>query len=161
MESWFCKYHVTDGFMKDFAPKVIFLFFVTVNGCGLIDRGDPTPFAAPVPLFVVETADVRYLLSNISVTVNNFGFNITNIDTLGGLIEATRHAQNEYDNVIIWMDRDLNDPKYVKVFFLFGRFSGIQDGGSGLRRILIDSVEEEKHVGMLKKSLISLSSSKY
>jgi len=130
---------------------IVAAFVLAIAGCTPGDQEDLTPFERPEPLFLVRSADTVRLFKEISGTVQGYGFTVTRNSSKEGVIEAFRRTQNEYDKIIIWMERDFSEPtKYVKVYFSFGRFFG-------LHRIKIDSAEEGKHVGMLKNSLRALS----
>jgi hypothetical protein len=130
---------------------IVAAFILGFTSCRSGDQEDLTPFEKPEPLFVVQSADTAQLFKDILGTVNSFGFTITRNNNKEGVIEAFRRTRNEYDKIIIWMERNFSEPlKYVKVYFSFGRFIGPH-------RIKIDSIEEDKHVGMLKNSLMALS----
>jgi hypothetical protein len=122
---------------------------------------DNTPLERPQPLFIMEHDSGSQLLTQISDTLKQHGFEIVKLDKRDMLIESTKRISDhreDYDKVIIWLERDYMMPEnYIKVYFLFGRFLEIVSFETRIKRIEISTVQEENIIGELKKSLISIS----
>jgi hypothetical protein len=121
------------------------------------------PFGRPKYLTIIQTNNASTLLKTISEMVKKEGFKIDQLDIKEQQLEATRQdsapAKN-YDKVILWLEKDFQDPdKFVKVYFLYGRFMEILAEEKGVYRVKLTDSAEESRIGKLKQSIIALSTS--
>ena len=121
------------------------------------------PFGRPKYLTVIQTNNASTLLRTISDLVKKEGFRIDQLDVKEQQLEATRQdnvPSKNYDKVIIWLEKDFQDPdKYIKVYFLYGRFMEILAEEKGVYRVKVTDSAEEGRIGKLKQSIIALSTS--
>jgi len=121
---------------------------------------DPNPLKRPTPLVVVKTDDAEALLKSIVDAVKNAGFDITTADFREAMIEAQKQDNQPskgYDRVIIWLERDFLDPsKFVKLYFLYGRYESLLGAEKKIYRIKVAESYEEEKVGKFKQFLISI-----
>jgi hypothetical protein len=147
-----CLFTIPIAYCQDIAPPI-----------------DNTILERPTPLFNMqsnlgESSIGSDLLNEISDTLKRFNFDIMKLDNRDMQIESTRKIspnRDDFDKVIIWIEKDFRMPdRYVKVYFAFGRFMNIVSSDTKIRRIEITKIQEDKIVGDLKKSLISISQNK-
>jgi hypothetical protein len=119
------------------------------------------PLARPKYLTVIQTEDPATLLRTIVDTVRKAGFQIGQMDVKEQQFEATKNdtaSSKNYDRVIVWLERDVQEPaKYVKVYFLYGRYEEIMAEKMKISRVELFPHEEEEHIGKLKQEILALS----
>jgi hypothetical protein len=123
-------------------------------------RIDPTPLVRPSPLAVLQTPEPAGVLNRIAVIVRSQGFIVSQLNVADQVIEARRPdpaRAKAYDKVLIWLERDFNEPAArVKIFFFYGRYEEILASRRDVYRVEVSSAEEDAHVGTLKQALLSL-----
>ncbi len=122
---------------------------------------DPTPLELPKPLMVIPTDTPSSLLKIITDTLKVYKYQITRSDFKEYIIEAKRNIKSnsqDYDKIIIWLERDFNEPlKFIKLYFIHGRYLKIVSQKTSIERIYINASQEDAYVGKLKKALIAIS----
>lgn len=118
------------------------------------------PLERPKYLAVIQTENAAPLLGRISDLVKREGFNIDQVDAKDQQLMATRRdgpQSKSYDKVIIWLERDFQEPdKFVKIFFLYGRYMEVLGAEAGIHRVKIPYSVEEERIGKLRQSVSSL-----
>jgi hypothetical protein len=131
-----------------------------LTSCALVSSGDimREDISRPEALATIKANDPHDLLSRIRDILQNEHFSI--IKSNSASIDA-RHLDNPdneesaYDRVIIWLERDLNDPlQYIRVYFVWGRYEMILGSTRGIRRVFAD--HESPEIAAVKASILGL-----
>lgn len=111
-------------------------------------------------LAIIDTGNGEILMKKIQDIVEKNEFTIEKIDLREALIKAERAAkkkQEGYDRVVIWLERDFQEPsRFIKIFFLGGKFLEIVGATSGIRRVYYGPGEEETRLGKLKREIMNI-----
>lgn len=124
---------------------------------------DNAPLERPnyLTIFKIKNGDSESYFTAILDSVKKYGFSIVQNDLKEKLIVAEKHVGFEsknYDKIIIWFERDFQQPLvYVKVFLLCGRYKYIIGAKSGVFRIQLSKIEEELLFKELTYSIKSIS----
>jgi hypothetical protein len=123
-------------------------------------KEDETPFTRPEPLCTMAASDPAALLKKVRAFVESEGYTIDRISAVSGELGATRpdgRGSDDYDKVIIWIERDLNRPQdALKLFLVYGRYEKVWGNTVAVRRIKVDSVAETARNGSLRKKLLAM-----
>jgi|GEM_PF-6900471 len=116
---------------------------------------DTTPLERPRPVLQVKTQTPSDILQRIVDVVITNGYAIQESD--GSSIDATKRDSNEsenYDRVIIWLERDFDRPsEIVKVFLIYGRFELLWGNQIETVRIHLTEVEARNRVSDLRAAI--------
>ena len=123
-------------------------------------KEDETPLARPEPLCTVTAAEPSGLLNRLRQLAENDGFTINRISGSAGEMEAVKPDgpnSEDYDKVLLWIERDLNRQDALKIYLLYGRFEKVWGKVPPVRRVKVDEAREASRIGHLKKQLVALS----
>jgi hypothetical protein len=102
-------------------PKDLTRFSCTAVGPKQVLAADPV--SRPVPVASLPGADVPKALGLITKVLENQHFRPTGMVTTQGQIEAVRDVTNGQDRVLIWIERDLEQPtQQFQVYLSFGLY---------------------------------------
>jgi hypothetical protein len=150
--------------MKNVYRIGLFIMLFLITGSLFAQQPGPQineePLQRPKPLVVLETNQPTVLMERIKTTIVNNGFKIDQVDMREQYLEATKldgPESKNYDKIIVWLERDIEYPnRYLKVYFLYGRYIEMISRKLDVYRIKITPSEEEGRIGQLKQSLISI-----
>lgn len=110
----------------------------------------------PQPIAVLPNAVPTNLIAITSQILRTNGFEIVRLDQRDCALEAHKALTSQYegyDNVLVWLDRAIDDSTTVRVHVLFGRF--IRTFGSArLAHVVLTKEEEEAIAKPWKTKLI-------
>jgi hypothetical protein len=137
---------------------VVLMFFVSLPASGqALVVTDPTPLARPSPLTAYEIGDAAKVFSAVSKVLSDNRFKLVRADSSLGELEATRLDQDNYDKILLWLERDFARPeKSVRLYFVYGRFEKVVGHGEAVR-VKASPEDEDRRVGAVKQALLSLS----
>jgi hypothetical protein len=141
-------------------PPITLLLFLICTPSAVAQAVAPkTDFfvlQAPQPIATLPNAAPTNLLALTSQILKTNGFEIVRLDQRDCTLEAHKALRSQYegyDNVLVWLDRAIDDPTTVRVHVLFGRY--IRTFGTArLGHVLLTKEEEDAITNAWKTKLI-------
>ena len=143
-------------------PLLLLVLFRTgfAQPLGVAPLTDPRPLERPTPFAFVDTGDSARILPGIAAVLIDFGYSIQVIEK--ALIDAKRldsldpqDDDQDYDRVIVWLERDFDRPlERLNVYLLYGRYEMIWGETTRIFRIMLSEEDEAARVGALRSAII-------